>query len=123
MNKKYLWPSMIGVLIVALLAFNFLNFHVARSNTVTDFSLGTGRSGETLPQNMANGFRLAYQVTSSERLAEPLQQALHRGRAYSGWGFHGARKSPGSGGSRSDQLLVDAFLCAVERDGRCLFCF
>lgn len=76
MNKKYRWPIVIGVLIVALLAFNFLNFHAARSSTNSDFSLGTGHTGETLPQNMANGFRLSYQVTGSARLNEPLQQAL-----------------------------------------------
>lgn len=76
MNKKTSWLIVIAVLFLVLLALNFLNFHLASSQTESSVSLGTARSGETLPQNMAAPFNLSYQISSSERLAEPLQQAL-----------------------------------------------
>lgn len=76
MKKNYGWMIVFGVLALALLAFNFLDFHVTSSRTESGFNMGTVRSGDTLPANMSAPFVLAYQVHSAERLAEPLQAVL-----------------------------------------------
>ena len=76
MDTKYRWFMVVGALILALLAFNFLNFHVSSSRNHSHFSVGTARSGEALPADMTVPFRLAYQVRGADRLVEPLADAL-----------------------------------------------
>jgi hypothetical protein len=76
MDTKYRWFMVVGALILALLAFNFLNFHAAGSRNHSNFSLGTARSGDALPAGMDVPFRLAYQVRGADRLVEPLADAL-----------------------------------------------
>lgn len=76
MDRKYGCFIAVGGLILVLLAFNFLNFYAARSETNSEFSLSTARSGDELPSNMASPFNLAYRVTSKGPLANALHVAL-----------------------------------------------
>lgn len=76
MQKIYKWLIVVGVLILALVALNFLNFRLMRSTSENNFSIGTARTGETLPQEMAAPFNISYQVVGAERLADPLQERL-----------------------------------------------
>lgn len=74
-RRQTLWALLLALVLV-LLAFNFLNFRVARSNTQVEHTLSIYRTGQTLPQNMTPGFGLHYAVESDERLARALSAAL-----------------------------------------------
>ncbi len=76
MSKKYKWLLFVGILLIVLVAFNFLSFQIMGSNTTSEFSLATGRAGDALPPNMTAPFTIMYQVTGAARLVEPLQEAL-----------------------------------------------
>ncbi|MGD8804821.1 MAG: hypothetical protein PVH65_03180 [Chloroflexota bacterium] len=75
-RQKRTWWILAGALVALLLALNFLSFRVAQSKTETNHSLSTYRSGETLPDSMASGFRLWLVVDGQDQLAEALAQAL-----------------------------------------------
>lgn len=74
-NRHWILLGLMAALLLLVL-FNFVPFHLTSSQTQTSASLGTGRSGETLPANMAPGFTLDYQVTGPDELATAVREAL-----------------------------------------------
>lgn len=75
-GKRTTWFLIIAILVLLVLALNFLSFHAAQSNTSVEHTLGTARAGETLPENMAPGSHLYYVVRGEEALAADLRTAL-----------------------------------------------
>jgi hypothetical protein len=75
-RQKRTWWILAGGLVVLLLAFNFLNFHIARSGTEEAHTLSTYRTGESLPDSMASGFRLSLAVDGPDQLAQAVAAAL-----------------------------------------------
>ncbi len=75
-KQKRSWWILAGALLVLLLALNFLNFHIARSNTEATHTLSTYRTGESLPDSMASGFKLSLSVDGPEPLALAVSTAL-----------------------------------------------
>jgi hypothetical protein len=72
---RWLWLTL-GALFLLLLAFNFLNFRLARSNTEVNSSFSTIRAGDTLPESMTPGFTQLYLINGDEQFAEKLGAAL-----------------------------------------------
>lgn len=68
--------GILGGLLLLIVLLNVVPLYAASSQTETNTSLGTGRSGETLPANMAPGFTLYYQVEGISPLATAVRQAL-----------------------------------------------
>ena len=74
--RTRIWFLLAGVLLLTLLALNFLNFQIARSTTEANHSLSVYRADEALPDNMAPRFTLYYAVSDEERLTAALASAL-----------------------------------------------
>lgn len=77
-GSRLTWLLLIVILILLALALNFLDFHMAQSNTRVEHTLGTARAGETLPQNMAPGSTLYFAVRGHDQLSAALRPALKR---------------------------------------------
>lgn len=77
-GKRLTWILLIVILVLLALALNFLDFHMAQSNTRVEHTLGTARAGDTLPQNMGPGATLYYAVRGEEQLAAAMRAALKR---------------------------------------------
>jgi hypothetical protein len=67
---------LLAALALILIAFNFLNFQIARSRTETNHTLSTYRTGEGLPDNMMNNFTITISANGEEILASDLEIAL-----------------------------------------------
>jgi len=76
-RQRTIWWLGAGILLLFLLALNFLSFQLARSITGTDYSVSTYRSGADAPKNMAPGLTLYYRVNGEGQVAAELETALH----------------------------------------------
>lgn len=75
-NLFLIVAALFGGLLLFIGLLNVVPLYAASSQTETDTSLGTGRSGETLPANMGPGFTLYYQVEGGAPLATTVREAL-----------------------------------------------
>lgn len=75
-SRQRTWAILIAILILILLALNFLNFRAAQSATEVDHNLSTYRTGQTLPDSMAPGFTLNYAIRGEQATVEALTEAL-----------------------------------------------
>lgn len=74
--RKSYWLWILAVLLLFILLMNFVPLHIATSQQETNATMETGRTGETLPANMAPGFTLYVRVEGASELATTVQEAL-----------------------------------------------
>lgn len=75
MKKIWIVVGLMGVLLLVL-AFWWLDFHLARSATQSDLQFSAYRSGKELPPQVAPGAPLDYAVVDSGMLAQALHDEL-----------------------------------------------
>lgn len=75
-QRKSYWLRILAALLLFIVLMNFIPLHIATSQQETNATLETGRTGETLPANMAPGFTLYVLVEGTSELATTVQEAL-----------------------------------------------
>lgn len=106
-NTLLLLAGLLGGLLALIVLLNFVPLYATSSQTETNTSLETGRSGETLPANMAPGFTLHYWVEGRSDLATAVREALPEALA---------ETSAGRATAVSDLNAVDPPRLFVELD-------